>query len=237
MRYCRNKSSTLYCFNPLITFFTGTVEILLAVFSCAKYSKTVFGRIVTLILVILAVFQFSEYTICSGDAVALWNKIGYAVIALLPALGMHLTELITRKTFLTPLCYIVAAILAISILIIPGTFVATYCTGSFVLFELNSFLRYSFGTYYFLCILAAMIKLALSLLRKKKYAKLIAWLFTGYLSFLIPTLTVTLLFASSQTGIPSVMCGFAILLALIMTFKVLPLYHENINTKKIIHIG
>ena len=110
---------------------------------------------------------------------------------------------------------------------LPGVFVATYCTGTFVLFELDTFPSSVLGAYYFLFLLVAMVKLALHLVRKQGNAQLILWMFLGYLSFLVPTLTVTLLFASSQRGIPSIMCGFAVLLACIVIFKILPLYHKH----------
>jgi len=50
----------------------------------------------------------------------------------------------------------------------------------------------------------------------------------GYLALLIPTTTVTILWNESMAGIPSIMCGFAIILAGLLTLKVAP---ESIKLK------
>ena len=223
----RKKSETLYCFSPFVTLLTGALELACALYAFATYRRTPFGRTATLLVFLLAIFQFSEYAICSRESIAFWNKIGYAAIALLPATGVHMAELVTKKTFWTPLSYAAGIVVALLILMLPGVFVATYCTGTFVLFELDTFPSSVLGAYYFLFLLVAMVKLALHLVRKQGNAQLILWMFLGYLSFLVPTLTVTLLFASSQRGIPSIMCGFAVLLACIVIFKILPLYHKH----------
>ena len=227
----RKKSETLYCFSPLVTLLTGALELACVLYAFATYRATPFGRTATLLVFLLAIFQFSEYAICSGGSIALWNKIGYAAIALLPATGVHLTELVTKKTFWTPLSYAAGIAVALLILIPGGAFITTYCTGTFVLFELDAFPSSVLGIYYFLFLLTPMAKLAVHLVRKQKNAHLILWMFLGYLSFLVPTLTVTLLFASSQSGIPSIMCGFAVLLACIVIFKILPLYHKKKSAK------
>lgn len=221
------KSETLLCFNPIVTLLTGVFEILCAIAAGITYTKTLFGRIAVLTLICLAIFQFSEFTICSAGAGMISNKIGYIAIAFLPALGLHLASLLTRTSILLPISYIAAIIISVSIAFLPTLFVATYCTGTFVLFELNTFLTYAFGIYYMLFILIAMIKLSRALIHKVGRTDVIAWLLVGYLSFLIPTLTVSILYSSTRSGIPSIMCGFAVLLAAILTFKVLPLYHEK----------
>ena len=45
----------------------------------------------------------------------------------------------------------------------------------------------------------------------------------AYLAFLLPTTTINLLAPETLAGIPSIMCGFAVLMALILLGKITPL--------------
>ena len=47
-------------------------------------------------------------------------------------------------------------------------------------------------------------------------------LIIGYLIFLVPTALANSIKPSTRRGIPSIMCGFAVLFALIMTLYILP---------------
>ncbi|HSX34855.1 MAG TPA: hypothetical protein VLF62_04390, partial [Candidatus Saccharimonadales bacterium] len=56
----------------------------------------------------------------------------------------------------------------------------------------------------------------------KKQQRAISGLTFGYLVFIVPTILVNLLSRDTVRGIPSIMCGFAVLLALSLGFMVLP---------------
>lgn len=56
----------------------------------------------------------------------------------------------------------------------------------------------------------------------KKRANALRWLAIGYLTFLLPTITVNIVAPETIQGIPSIMCGFAVLLAFILVFLVMP---------------
>ncbi len=221
-----NRSGAhFFCFNPFVTFLTGILEIVLAFFACIKYSKSSFGRIAAVALILLSIFQFAEYTICAGGNSILWNKAAYAASAFLPAIGIHLIAHALHHTRMTQIAYLLAAIIAMSILIIPGAFTATYCTGRFVVFQLSDPLRIAFGGHYALFILLGIIQLVQAIINKMGDYELNLWLLLGYLSFVIPTLIVYIIASSSRIAIPSIMCGFAVLLAIIIVGKVLPRYH------------
>jgi hypothetical protein len=57
-------------------------------------------------------------------------------------------------------------------------------------------------------------------------------LMAGYLALLIPTTTVTILWNETTAAIPSIMCGFAVILAGILTLKVAP---ESIKLRRNSH--
>ena len=64
---------------------------------------------------------------------------------------------------------------------------------------------------------------------KKNQTKISAlnWLAAGYLSFILPTTFVNLVNPETIEGIPSIMCGFAVLLAIILIGFVAPLTLEK----------
>ena len=64
---------------------------------------------------------------------------------------------------------------------------------------------------------------------KKNQMKISAlnWLAVGYLSFILPTTFVNLVNPATIEGIPSIMCGFAVLLAIVLIGFVAPLALEK----------
>lgn len=58
------------------------------------------------------------------------------------------------------------------------------------------------------------------------YRSVLLWLVISYLSFIRPTGIAYLMDARVVMALPSVMCGFAILMAVIVTFIVLPQYKK-----------
>jgi len=52
-------------------------------------------------------------------------------------------------------------------------------------------------------------------------------LIAGYVVFIAPTTLVNIIDPSTITGIPSIMCGFAVLMAVALAGKVLPEYTKQ----------
>src|SRR5580658_8582786 len=90
------RPSKFYCFSPPVMLATIAVELILLFYSLWRYKLTPLVRIVILILLFLALFQYSEYNVCGGDGInaATWSRIGFAAITLLPALAIHLIQVI-----------------------------------------------------------------------------------------------------------------------------------------------
>jgi hypothetical protein len=49
----------------------------------------------------------------------------------------------------------------------------------------------------------------------------------GYMAFIVPTTAVNIIDPNTISGIPSIMCGFAVILAIIITTVVLPNYFKQ----------
>lgn len=80
-----------------------------------------------------------------------------------------------------------------------------------------------YGLYYYGWMLVA-IGLGIAWSRDKKlpHRSAMMALIAGYLLFIVPTTTVNIIDPATIAGIPSIMCGFAVMLAFVLALKVAP---------------
>jgi len=213
---------------------TFLLEIGFALYVLFRYKLTAVSRLATAVLVGLAIFQLAEFNVCEGawgvDSLT-WARIGHAVITLLPALGIHLaTKLAGQKQpLLVGAGYVSAAAFAFIFMFVGHGMTAQECLGNYVIFSIAPQLVIPYTIYYYGWLLIAVAyALWQATKQKKKPAKsaLVA-LAIGYLAFIIPTTAVTIVDPSTLAGIPSIMCGFAVILALVLTLKVVPAAHQG----------
>lgn len=220
-----SNESTLFCFTPLISLITFIIEFFMAGYVLYRYGLTKFTRIAVLLLVLLGVFQLAEYMICKGGDPQLWSKIGTASITLLPVMALHLITMITRKSRWTQVGYIFGALIigAIVFMQVP---ILPQCTGKFVILWFDDLFSYVFYIYY-----AAFVFMGVEMIirtwrtHKGSNTKLF-WAMMIYLSFIIPTTLVYIFISFARAGMPSIMCGFAVIGAIILVFKELPLLYR-----------
>lgn len=224
-----SEKSTFFCFTPVVMLITFFIEIALALYVFLRYRLSSFGRLVSLIILILALFQISEYQMCSADNSLFWARIGFVLITLLPALVLHLTSYITGKKHFLKLAYTLAATFIVIFLFAPKAITGAVCAGNYILFQTTQALYWTFGAYYFIFLFLGVWEIAEKLLdikkrnvdTNKKYS--LWWLLAGYLSFLLPMGIIYTITPETWNAIPSIMCGFAIILAFILAFKIAPL--------------
>lgn len=210
----------------LVTF---VIELALAAYALYFYRADKIAKLCIAILVLLAIFQLAEFNVCEGafgiDSLT-WSRIGYVCITFLPVLGIHALLTIAKRS--SPMfvrgVYALATVFAGYFLTAGHGLTASVCTGNYVIFEVNPNINSLYMMYYYgLEVLA--LYTAWSLARKAKQKKPRRALYgfaVGYLCLLVPTTTVNIINPETIRGIPSVMCGFAILLALLIAFVVLP---------------
>lgn len=227
MRYL--KSDRLYCFSPPVMLATFVIEIVLAAYAIWKYRSEKVTRLIVAILVLLAVFQLAEYNVCEGafgvDSLT-WSRIGYGAISLLPALGIHAISVIARKPsrLLVPAAYGLAIGFALFFMFIGHGLTSSVCGGNYVIFQTAPQASWFYAFFYYGFEIAATWLGFLYAARAKQpgVRKALRGLAIGYLCLLVPTTTVNILYPDTLYAIPSVMCGFAVILALILGFYVLP---------------
>lgn len=212
---------------------TFLIEGFLALWTLIKYRQTVVGKLVIIILLLLSTFQLAEYVICTTTlSNLLWTKIGLVAITFLPTAGVHLFKKLIEEEasrFNLAVIYLPAIIFALIFTFLFGAIGDSTCAGNYVIFDTNPLLSTLYSLYYlgylFWVIGRAIIEYRSAKIERIKY--LITWTIIGYLAFMLPTAMIHILSEESRQAIPSIMCGFALLLALILTFKVLPLTQTN----------
>lgn len=229
----KRPSALVACFSPPVMIATFTIEVIVAVYVALRFGSSLFKTIIVTVLVCLASFQLAEYQVCEGpsSAALLWTKVGLVGITLLPALGMHLIGTITRPSVLIPIGYGIAIVYALTFVFLPGATAEAQCSGNYVLLNIKSgWISAMYDGYYTVFLGLAMLELSLRLMARHRSApldyttNLIAWTLAGYLSFTLPMAVVAIVSAQLRQATPSVMCGFALLLALLLALKIVPLY-------------
>ncbi len=114
-------------------------------------------------------------------------------------------------------------------LLSPGTFTGHECTGNYVIFQFTPNVTGLYSLYYFGWLIAGIglgFHWADQLKARGKSAikqlKTVQGLILGYLIFLVPSALSMAVKPDVRRGIPSVLCGFAVLLALVVAGYILP---------------
>jgi hypothetical protein len=225
------RQPNLICFSPPVMIATIFIELGLATWVFARYAVGSSRRLIIAMLICLAAFQLAEFNVCSPalpDIV--WSRIGYVFITLLPAFGLHLVTRLRRENrpTLTTSGYAIAGLFAVAFAALPTALNRGICTGNYVIFLLAQPLSTLYG-YYYLGLVLLGLALALWPLRHASATQRIAlhWTAFGYLAFSVPTLIINFLLPLTRLGIPSIMCGFAVILAIILGLRVAPLAKDT----------
>lgn len=234
----REKASTkLYCFSPPVMIVTFAIEIAFAVYVLWRYKFTPITRLIVALLVLLAGFQGTEFLLCGGLALqgGTWSRIGYGAITLLPPLGIHLAYLLANKKagIVVAAGYITCAAFLGYFAFVTQAISGHTCYANYVTFNTadGSTIPYTMYYYGWLFIGTFLTFKWAPMLDKHRKSALYS-LMAGYLALLVPTTTITLMWNDALAGIPSIMCGFAIILAALLVGKVAP---ESIALKKDAH--
>ena len=213
---------------------TVVVELSLALYALWRYKLEMLTKLIVICVVVLAIFQISEYNVCTGHGLSAgnWSRLGYAAITALPALGLHILHVLAakpkRRLILTS--YLVMIGFIIYFLAYPAAFTGFECTGNYVIFQIGVRPAVMYGLYYYGWLIIAMglgLRWSNQLVTQGKHVhdrlQTVRALIVGYLVFLVPTALAYSVSPTTRRGIPSIMCGFAVLFALILTLYVLPL--------------
>lgn len=229
-----NKKATQFnCFSPPVMIATMIIETTLAIYAVWRYKLNSAARLSVVMLLALATFQLSEYFVCTGvgSMAVPWSRVGFVAITLLPPLGLHLTHVLAgrQKRRLVYAAYLTMAGFVAFFLLAPGIFTGHKCNGNYVIFQFSANVTGAYSVYYFGW-LAAGIGLGCYWANQLKarggeaYRRLqsVRGIVVGYLVFLVPSGLSMTIRPDSRRAVPSVLCGFAVFLALIVALYILP---------------
>lgn len=223
----KKYGNKLMCFSPPVMLATFAIEFGLLFYTLWRYKLNTVSRLVVAFLACLGVFQLSEFMICGGLGLGHteWVQLGYVAITLLPALGIHLVATLAKKS-VKPLVFAAyASALAYSAYFIAfaGQVLHSQCTPNYTIFDMDGRGYLFYGLYYYgWLLLTAFLSIKWAREFPKKAAAL-RWMVVGYAVFLVPTTLANMIEPATIRAIPSIMCGFAVLFALVLVWKVLPL--------------
>lgn len=235
MKFRYLNPTQISCFSPPVMVTTFVIEIVLAAFVMWKYKLNDVTRLAVMILLLLATFQIAEYNVCEGsfgiDSLT-WSRIGFIAISFLPPLGFHLATKIARQHKYRPavaLAYLGGLGFALFFAFSGQGIVSQVCLGNYVIFDTMPGSGMLYGVYYYGWLIAGTTYSFIRALqiKEKNRSMALIWLAIGYLSFIMPTTFVNLVNPSTLAGIPSIMCGFAVILAIVLVGKVLPEYYSR----------
>lgn len=186
--------------------------------------------LLVLILLCLGIFQLAEYQVCRSSS-TLWMRVGFVATTLLPPLGVHLVSLVSKKPWYRYAGYGFAFIFMATFIMQSNSIQTAICGGNYIMVTTaNSIIYESYPIYYFLVLALGLFNIAEALrwqklesTRDSLKSSYLFWIGIGYASFLIPSGFVYLISEPARRGLPSIMCGFAVILAIILAFKVFPI--------------
>jgi len=204
---------------------TFGIEIALMVFVLARYWRTVLGRLAALLIFFLAVFQAVEYGICEAGGGRDWATVGYIAITVLPALGIDISRRLTHRTgWWAAMAYATALGWIILFAVHPGMVGQVACTGNYTILAIDPHFAEGYGLFYFLWLFVGM---GMCFFERRQGSTprnaAAGWMAAAYLAITLPTFIVNVVVPDTFHGIPSIMCGFALSMALILTLRVVPL--------------
>jgi Na+-driven multidrug efflux pump len=108
-----------------------------------------------------------------------------------------------------------------------SAFIGYVCAGNYAIFHLVHPLGgYYFAYYYSWLFVGVGLSLFYSLQAQKKVREALVLQICGYLSILLPTGIVNAINPQTIYGIPSIMCGFAIIYAITLAIGIVPATQE-----------
>ena len=220
----------LLCFTPLVSLGTFGIELVLAVYVLYRYRNRL-GRLVALLLVGLGFFQYVEYSMCTHGPNLWLARAGFIVIAFLPAIGFHMMKKECDRVRFVKTAYVIAALVSLPLLFSNNIITGVSCTGNYIAAPFIHWYVFVYGGWYWIASLVATYFVVKELRRKEIDKILVQWTLVAYLVFLVPPLIIHVIFPLTLKGHPSIMCGFAILTALILVLKVLPRHQYLMKTR------
>lgn len=213
-------------YNPLLSISTATLEIGAAVWALRGPGRKPIIRTTAAILLFLAGYQIIEALLCTGllpVAGSLLPRLAFMVVAWLPPTGLllvaHLYPTRTHTAYRYAYgMYLFCLALVIGIAI-EKTFVSTsVCMIVFARYTNPTPLYGLYGAFYQagLMSMLALSAYGVTVCDDRRQRLLLGQVLLGSLAFIFPSLVTIAVIPVADNALPSIMCHFALLLALFL---------------------
>lgn len=216
----------LYCFSPPVMLATFLIEFGFAFYVLWRYKMNTVSRLAFVMLITLGTFQLAEYMVCGGLGWTNveWARVGYGAIALLPALGIHMVVALAgkKKSLLVASAYASGAAFIGFYMLAQNSITGQTCYANYAVFDAQRASVWPFMAYYLGWLMTGTILASNWGNQMPDRRKALHGMSIGYLAFMLPTAIFNIIDPTTVMGIPSIMCGFAVLLAFVLVVRVLP---------------
>jgi len=226
-------------YSPGLAIATACFEIAVAVWALRGPGERAIIRTTGAILLLLATYQIIEVSICSNvSAAGFLPQLAFIAVTWLPPLGLILIAKLyrPRSRMLYRNAYSMLAValgIVVWIALDRGFVSVSVCTAVFARYNTATprFMLYS--GFYWLGLLGMIlfsgygVKTCIDCHRRR----LLFQVFAGTLAFVVPSLLASYFVPPARGALPSVMCHFALLLAIFLT-RLIYLERQPIEEKK-----
>lgn len=207
------------------------IEFVMLIIMSNKNRKHPFFKTLFSVIILLQIYQLTEFLLCIGVNVNITSRIAFASISFLPPTGYLLATRIVgwnHKDYW--IWFIIGIGFSLFYLISPESVELVDCNPLYAIYLIPQ--GYFYGIYYFGCIFCSIGLLTYFIHKNLQYnvKKYSIWTIIGYISFLLP-MGITVFFVKEEGGstIPSIMCKYAIILAILLFFY--SFQYENKQTE------
>lgn len=208
-------------YSPLLAVFTGIFEIFAAAWALIGPGRKRVLQPIGLLLLLLAGYQFAEVAVCANPRQIWFSRLAFFDTTWLPPLGLwlayQLTDFRSLGLKLIPLGYFgFGFALNLWIFLDPGCITRSVCSLVIARYSHSSLFEVVYGLFYQsgLALLIFGTAALIARTEDRVLRKHLADLQIGVLGFVLPSFMVRIFFPGQGGVLPSVMCHFALVLAL-----------------------
>lgn len=214
-------------YSPLLAAVTGIFELAAAALALFSPGRKRILYPTALMLLLLAGYQFMEIAVCSTPNNLLFARAAYIEITWLPPLGLWLVFVLSgpklRWMKIVSLAYFAAGLVFTAWIVLDaGCITKSFCELVIARYFSPNPFDPAYGIFYQTGLAMLILGAAAGLAHTEDLVlrKHLANLQTGVLGFAIPSLAVRMMIPDTQGVLPSVMCHFALILAVSLCFLV-----------------
>ncbi|MFO0746939.1 MAG: hypothetical protein U1F43_14900 [Myxococcota bacterium] len=206
-------------YSPILSLATAAFELGAAAWVWRAPGRREVQRLVAALLVLLAGYQLIEVAVCGSDNAPIWARLAFADVVWLPPLGWLLVWRLSRRRPLWRRAGQVALVLAggltVWVMLDPLFVTGSVCKAVIAIYTNPTNALEAYGAFYHIGLWGMIfggLRVALTA-RDERDRQHAGDVVTGTVAFVVLALTTEIVFPGAKGATPSIMCHYAIALA------------------------